>query len=72
MPAMARNAEVIRHWQMLLHIDAMRAGVSVKDLATRFKTRSASARGCSAGAPTLRFDATAPPAPKGRRLPLRS
>lgn len=33
---MPRNAEVIRHWQMLLHIDAMRAGVSVKDLATRF------------------------------------
>jgi hypothetical protein len=43
MPAMARNAEVIRHWQMLLHIDAMRAGVSVQDLATRFKTRSATA-----------------------------
>jgi predicted DNA-binding transcriptional regulator YafY len=37
MPAMARNAEVIRHWQMLLHIDAMRAGVSVKDLAAKFK-----------------------------------
>jgi hypothetical protein len=34
---------VIRHWQMLLHIDAMRAGVSVQDLATRFKTRSATA-----------------------------
>lgn len=33
---MPRNAEVIRHWQMLLHIDAMRTGVSVKDLATRF------------------------------------
>ena len=37
MPAMARNAEVIRHWQMLLHIDAMRSGVSVQDLAARFK-----------------------------------
>jgi hypothetical protein len=37
MPAMARNAEVIRHWQMLLHIDAMRAGVSVQDLAAKFK-----------------------------------
>ncbi|WP_291988072.1 YafY family protein [Luteitalea sp.] len=34
---MPRNAEVIRHWQMLLHIDAMRAGVSVKDLAAKFK-----------------------------------
>lgn len=33
---MARNAEVIRHWQMLLHIDAMRTGVSVQDLAARF------------------------------------
>jgi len=33
---MARNAEVIRHWQMLLHIDAMRSGVSVQDLAARF------------------------------------
>jgi predicted DNA-binding transcriptional regulator YafY len=34
---MPRNAEVIRHWQMLLHIDATRTGVSVPDLAKRFK-----------------------------------
>ena len=34
---MPRNAEVIRHWQMLLHIDASRTGVSVPDLAKRFK-----------------------------------
>ncbi|MEZ5283230.1 MAG: transcriptional regulator [Vicinamibacterales bacterium] len=33
---MPRNAEVIRHWQMLLHIDATRAGVTVRDLAERF------------------------------------
>jgi predicted DNA-binding transcriptional regulator YafY len=34
---MPRNAEVIRHWQMILHIDAMKAGVSVADLAGRFR-----------------------------------
>ncbi len=34
---MPRNAEVIRHWQMILHIDAMKSGVSVTDLAARFK-----------------------------------
>jgi len=34
---MPRNAEVIRHWQMLLHIDARRSGVSVQELATHFK-----------------------------------
>ena len=34
---MPRNAEVIRHWQMLLYIDSVRAGVSVPDLAQRFK-----------------------------------
>jgi len=34
---MPRNAEVIRHWQMLLHIDADRSGVSVQDLAAHFK-----------------------------------
>ncbi len=33
---MPRNAEVIRHWQMLLYIDSIRAGVSVQDLAQRF------------------------------------
>ena len=34
---MPRNAEVIRHWQMILHIDAMKSGVSVQDLARRFQ-----------------------------------
>ncbi len=34
---MPRNAEVIRHWQMLLYIDSIRTGVSVPDLAQRFK-----------------------------------
>jgi len=34
---MPRNAEVIRHWQMILHIDAMKAGVTVPDLAARFQ-----------------------------------
>jgi proteasome accessory factor B len=33
---MPRNAEVVRHWQMLLHIDAVRVGVSVNELAARF------------------------------------
>lgn len=33
---MPRNAEVIRHWQMLLHIDAMRTGVSVQELSKKF------------------------------------
>ena len=33
---MARNAEVIRHWQMLLHIDTARHGVTVSELAARF------------------------------------
>ena len=34
---MPRNAEVIRHWQMILHIDATKSGVSVHDLAQRFQ-----------------------------------
>ncbi len=33
---MPRNAEVVRHWKMLLHIDAVRSGVSVQDLAREF------------------------------------
>jgi len=33
---MPRNAEGIRHWQMLLAVDAARTGVTVKDLAARF------------------------------------
>lgn len=33
---MPRNAEVIRHWQMLLHIDSNRHGVAVSELATKF------------------------------------
>jgi hypothetical protein len=52
-------------------------GLSVTEACSLYLSRAwpatcANARGCSAGAPTLRFDATAPPAPKGRRLPLRS
>ena len=31
-----RNAEVFRHWQILLFIDAMRSGVFVPALAQRF------------------------------------
>jgi predicted DNA-binding transcriptional regulator YafY len=34
---MPRNAEVVRHWQMLLYIDAHRHGATVKELADRFK-----------------------------------
>ncbi len=37
---MPRNAEVIRHWQMLLYIDARRSGVSVQELAAHFKVTS--------------------------------
>ena len=33
---MPRNAEVVRHWKMLLRIDADRSGVSVKQLAQEF------------------------------------
>lgn len=33
---MPRSAEVIRHWQMLLHIDATRQGATVSELAARF------------------------------------
>ena len=33
---MPRHAEIVRHWRMLLHIDAHRHGVTVKDLADRF------------------------------------
>ncbi|MGE0816249.1 MAG: helix-turn-helix transcriptional regulator [Vicinamibacterales bacterium] len=33
---MPRNAEVVRHWQMLLHIDASRQGATVGELAERF------------------------------------
>lgn len=33
---MPRNAEVIRHWQMLLHIDGHRQGITVSELAGKF------------------------------------
>ena len=33
---MPRHAEIVRHWRMLLHIDAHRHGVTVKDLAQHF------------------------------------
>ncbi|MEW6322943.1 MAG: transcriptional regulator [Acidobacteriota bacterium] len=36
MPRRGRNAEVIRQWGLLLHLDAHRAGVDVYDLARHF------------------------------------